>query len=61
LSGHADQKELLEWIAPLAKSIKKVFLVHGEPEQSATLAGLLRSEHGLDAEPVHPGQSFDLG
>jgi metallo-beta-lactamase family protein len=61
LSGHADQKELLEWVAPLAKSIKKVFLVHGEPEQSATLAGLLRSEHGLDAEPVHPGQSFDLG
>jgi metallo-beta-lactamase family protein len=47
-------------VAPLARSIRKVFLVHGEPEQSATLAKLLHSEHGLEAEPVRPGQSFDL-
>ena len=60
LSGHADQKELIECVAPLAASIRKVFLVHGEPEQSATLAKLLHAQFGLDAEPVHPGQSFDL-
>ena len=60
LSGHADQKELLEWVAPMASSIRKVFLVHGESEQSATLAKLLHSQFGLDAEPVRPGQSFDL-
>jgi metallo-beta-lactamase family protein len=60
LSGHADQRELLEWVAPLARSIRKVFLVHGEPEQAATLAKLLRSEHGLDAEPMQPGQTVEL-
>jgi len=60
LSGHADQKELLEWIAPMARTIRKVFLVHGEPAQSATLAKLLHEQHGLEAEPVRPGQSFDL-
>ena len=31
LSGHADQGELLEWIKPMARSLRKVFLVHGEP------------------------------
>jgi len=60
LSGHADQKELLAWVAPLASSIKKVFLVHGEPEQSAVLAKLLDADYGLAAEAVHPGQSVEL-
>ena len=31
LSGHADQGELLEWIKPMAPTLRKVFLVHGEP------------------------------
>src|SRR5262249_22266681 len=33
LSGHADQRELLEWMRPLALGLKRVFLVHGEPTQ----------------------------
>jgi len=61
LSGHADQAEILQWIAPQAPSIRKVFLVHGEPEQSAALAKLLHSQLGLDAEPVRPGQTAELG
>jgi metallo-beta-lactamase family protein len=60
LSGHADQGELLEWIKPLAPGLKKVFLVHGEPEQSRTLAGLLHSKYGLDAVCPAPGDSFDV-
>jgi metallo-beta-lactamase family protein len=60
LSAHADQKELMEWIKPLAPGLKKVFLVHGEPAQSATLAGLLHSEYGLEAVVPAPGQSFEL-
>jgi metallo-beta-lactamase family protein len=60
LSGHADQNELLEWIKPMVGSLRKVFLVHGEPGQSATLAGLLHSRYGLDAVCPAPGQSFDL-
>jgi len=38
LSGHADQRELLEWIKPVASTLKRIFLVHGEPTQSAALA-----------------------
>jgi metallo-beta-lactamase family protein len=60
LSGHADQGELMEWIKPMAPRLRKVFLVHGEPAQSATLAGLLHSTYGLDVVVPAPGQSFDL-
>ncbi|MBV8729693.1 MAG: MBL fold metallo-hydrolase [Acidobacteriia bacterium] len=61
LSGHADQSELLRWIEPLAPSLKRVFLVHGEPEQSAALAAILRQTHGVDVIVPTPGQSFELG
>jgi metallo-beta-lactamase family protein len=60
LSGHADQRELLEWIAPIASKLRKVFLVHGEPEQSAVLAKLLKSQYNLEAVAPMPGDSFEL-
>jgi metallo-beta-lactamase family protein len=60
LSGHADQHELLAWIRPMAATLRRVFLVHGEPQQSATLAKLLKSEYNLDAVVPAPGDSFDL-
>ncbi len=60
LSGHADQHELIEWLRPVAPTLRKVFLVHGEPQQSATLAQLLQATFGLDAVVPAPGQSFEL-
>ena len=60
LSGHADQGELLEWIKPMVHSLRKVFLVHGEPRQSEILAQLLRTRFGLEAVCPAPGQSFEL-
>ena len=60
LSGHADQHELMEWIRPVAPTLRRVFLVHGEPQQQAVLARLLASTFGLDVEVPAPGQSFDL-
>jgi metallo-beta-lactamase family protein len=60
LSGHADQAELMEWIKPLAPGLKKVFLVHGEPQQAETLAKLLHAEHSLDVAIAAPGQSFEI-
>jgi metallo-beta-lactamase family protein len=60
LSGHADQGELLEWIAPMAKTLRRVFLVHGEPQQSETLAKLLHTRYGLDVVCPAPGQEFIL-
>ena len=60
LSGHADQSELLEWIKPMTETLKRVFLVHGEPQQAQTLAKLLQSQLGLDAVCPAPGQSYEI-
>ena len=60
LSAHADQGELLAWIRPRATRLKHVFLVHGEPLQSSTLAGLIRSEFGVPVAVPAPGDSFVL-
>ena len=60
LSAHADQKDLLEWIKPLAPALRQVFLVHGEPQQSAALANALHSTYQLQAQAPAPGQSFYL-
>jgi metallo-beta-lactamase family protein len=61
LSGHADQQELLAWVRPLAAGLRKIFLVHGEPQQAAVLARLLHDECGVEAVVPAPCQSFDLG
>ncbi|HEY3442096.1 MAG TPA: MBL fold metallo-hydrolase [Paludibaculum sp.] len=47
LSGHADQGELLAWLRPMATTLKRVFLVHGEPAQSAALGKAIESIYGL--------------
>ncbi len=60
LSGHGDQHDLLEWVRPAAKGLRKVFLVHGEEKQSTVLATRLSDELGLDTVAAVQGQSFVL-
>ena len=60
LSGHADQKDLIEWMRPIAKGLKKVFLVHGEPAPGAALAQLIHSEFGIEAVQPSRGDSVIL-
>jgi metallo-beta-lactamase family protein len=60
LSGHADREELLAWMKPLASGLKKVFLVHGEPEQQAAFMTAIRERYHLDVVAPGRGQSFDL-
>jgi metallo-beta-lactamase family protein len=60
LSGHADQRELLEWMKPVARSLRGLFLVHGEPTQAAALKAAIRDRYGLDAVIPARGQSFEL-
>ncbi|MCK4412872.1 MAG: MBL fold metallo-hydrolase [Candidatus Eisenbacteria sp.] len=59
-SAHADQQELLTWVDGLSKRPRKVFVVHGEEEQSLAFAASLE-EQGLP-EVIVPelGQSFVL-
>lgn len=60
LSGHADQKELIEWMRPFAHGLKKVFLVHGEPAQGAALAQVIEREYRIETVQPSRGQSFSL-
>ena len=60
LSGHADQRDLLDWIAPIAGGLKKIFLVHGEPDQQETLKEQIEGRFHIEAVAPERGQSFDL-
>jgi metallo-beta-lactamase family protein len=60
LSGHADQRELLEWMKPIAPHLKKVFLVHGEPPAQQALAKLIVERYDVAVESPARGTSFDL-
>jgi metallo-beta-lactamase family protein len=60
LSGHADQGELIEWMRPMAEHLKRVFLVHGELEQGAALAEVIRKEFKIDVQQPSRGHSFLL-
>ncbi len=60
LSGHADQRELLAWMKPMAATLKRVFLVHGEAGQQDAMAKAISREYGLEAVAPAPGQSFVL-
>jgi metallo-beta-lactamase family protein len=60
LSGHADQKELIEWMRPIVKGLKKVFLVHGETSQGAALAQLIQKTYGIETIQAERGDSVEL-
>jgi metallo-beta-lactamase family protein len=60
LSAHADQRELLAWLKPMAKGLKKVFLVHGEPAQSSALAKVIHDQYGVEVVLPIRGQPVDL-
>jgi metallo-beta-lactamase family protein len=60
LSGHADREEMLTWMKPIAGGLKKVFLVHGEPDQQLAFAATIRERYGLEAIVPERGQSFEL-
>jgi metallo-beta-lactamase family protein len=57
-SAHADKNDLVGY-ARAAKGARRVFLVHGEPEQQAPLAELLRKE-GLAVDAPKVGDSAML-
>jgi metallo-beta-lactamase family protein len=56
LSAHADADELLDWMEPMTSTLKKVFLVHGEPAQSKALSEAIAARYRIEAIPVVRGQ-----
>jgi metallo-beta-lactamase family protein len=55
LSAHADRSELVRWTDTMAKKPpRRVFVTHGEPESSESIAALWRERHGWDVRvPAH--------
>ncbi len=60
LSGHADQRELVQWMKPAASTLKRVFLVHGEGAQSVGLAKAISDRYNIEVVIPARGDSFDL-
>lgn len=59
-SAHADQPQLLAWLHPMRRSLRKTFVVQGEPEQSEALAHKIADELAIDAVVPDAGSSFEL-
>jgi metallo-beta-lactamase family protein len=60
LSGHADQRELLEWMAPMTPKLRKVFLVHGEEGQGRALAAAIEQRYKVPVLQPSRGQNVTL-
>ncbi len=58
-SAHADQRELLEFVAPLKKRLRGVFLVHGDEDQLDSLEAILR-ERGFPVRVAAPEEEIEL-
>lgn len=59
ISGHADQKGLLEWVDGFQTPPEKIFVVHGEDAVCQEFAELLE-KRGLRAEAPFSGDVYDL-
>jgi metallo-beta-lactamase family protein len=57
LSGHADQNELLAWLKPMAATLRRVFIVHGEPAGQAAMAKAIEEMYHLDVLIPKRGES----
>jgi metallo-beta-lactamase family protein len=59
-SAHADSNEILAWLIGFNRPPKKTFLVHGEPEASASLAEEIQQRLGWDVVVPKFKESFRL-
>ena len=59
-SAHADRGELRHWVEGLGEPPRRAFVVHGETEQTAAMAGLLQECRAGGVEIPTLGQTFEL-
>jgi metallo-beta-lactamase family protein len=62
-SGHADADGLKDFVFRVRERggrLRKVFLVHGEPESQEALATYLRESMELDVVIPERGQTFEI-
>ncbi|OPY68070.1 MAG: Ribonuclease [Syntrophorhabdus sp. PtaU1.Bin050] len=58
-SAHADQKELMEWLASFT-SQPEVFVVHGEENVALDFESLIKEKLGLVTYVPHKGDEFEI-
>lgn len=59
-SSHKDRDRLVEFVEPVAESVKKVFIAMGEPRASLFLAQRLRDYLGVEAVVPIVAQRYEL-
>ncbi len=59
-SGHMDSDGLLDFVLGMTDSLKKVYVVMGEPKASLFLVQKLRDNLGIEAYAPERGQSVEL-
>jgi metallo-beta-lactamase family protein len=60
LSAHADQGELLQWLAGFDKHPRTTYLVHGEPNSAATLKEKIGIRYGWETHVATDGARVRL-
>ncbi|MDP2632650.1 MAG: MBL fold metallo-hydrolase [Candidatus Curtissbacteria bacterium] len=58
-SAHADQPQLVSWLSKIA-GVKKVFLVHGESEESLALSLVIGDKMGVESIIPQQGEEYEL-
>ena len=59
-SGHADQRQLIQWLKGFNKKPKKIFLVHGEEDSLKGLAQSIKSEINVSTIIPNMGYIFQM-
>ncbi len=59
-SAHADRDELLEWVGALKHAPRKIFVVHGEEEQSLSFAEALKQRGFRKTIVPQMGETHEL-
>ena len=59
-SAHADSDGLFDFVSQTAGTLKRVFIVQGEPKAALYLAQRIRDNLGIDAIAPKLGESFEL-
>jgi metallo-beta-lactamase family protein len=60
LSAHADQHELINWLANLKTQPEKIFITHGEKQPAEELKKRIQAVYGYDCEIPRLFQGFDF-
>lgn len=60
LSAHADRSEILDWIGAAERRPKRIHVVHGEPEGSASLAAEMRERFGVKVNLPEYKESVEI-